>query len=167
MQPSPPFGEAIETFKPFLRGQGVSDSLRWIWRDTIISRRGSGTRRLANRSLYIDASRLATENEILDYYNVGVARNLGIAFSVFCIADGLPYCYVDLPEDEADAEYKMMSSLKCSIPDPTPTACVIRSPFVASLMRLFIRTPTTAWITNNVPLRPESSASARPTTFVR
>jgi len=146
MQTSPPFDEALETFRGFLRSQDVSGSLRWIWRDAVISRRGSGSYRSANRPLYLDASRLATETEILDYYNVGVARNLGIALSVFCIAESLPYCYVELPEDETDAEYKMMGSLKCSIPNPTPMATLIRSPFVASVMRFFIRIPSTAWI---------------------
>jgi hypothetical protein len=111
MHASPPFDEAIETFSGFLRSRGVSDSLQWLWRDAIISRRGSGSQRSANRPIYLDASRLAAESEIRKYYDVGVTRNLGIALSVFCIADGLPYCYVDLPENQTDAECKMMGWL--------------------------------------------------------
>ncbi len=90
MEPSPPFTEALDTFKRFLRGQGVCDTLRWVWRDAIISRRCPGSRRSATRPIYLDASRLATESDIEAYYNVGVARGLGIALSVFCVVDGLP-----------------------------------------------------------------------------
>ncbi|MEZ6055067.1 MAG: hypothetical protein R3C01_00020, partial [Planctomycetaceae bacterium] len=78
-------------------------------------------------------------SDIRVYYDIGVERGLGIALSVFCIADGCPFCYVDLPEDQTDAEYKMMGSLKCSIPDPTPPATLVRSSWFASAMRLFIR----------------------------
>jgi hypothetical protein len=156
MQPSPPFDDAVLTFREFLRSQNVSDTLRWIWRDAIISRRGAGSRYLATRPIYIDDSRVASEASIRDFYNVGVERNLGIALSVFCIADGCPYCYVDLPEDQTDAEYKMMGSLKCSIPDPTPPATLIRALWLASIMRCFVRKPSTAWITDNVPLQPSA-----------
>ena len=154
MQPPPPFDDAVSTFRNFLTSQKMSDSLRWIWRDTIISRRGAGTRRTATRPIYIDEARVADESEIRDYYQLGVDRNLGIALAVFCIVDGQPYCYVDLPEDATDAEYKLMGPLKCAIPDPTPVATLIRFRWRAALMRIFTRIPPTAWITNNVPLRP-------------
>ena len=156
MQPSPPFDDAVSTFRNFLRSQNVSDSVLWIWRDSIISRRGSGSRYLANRPIYIDDSQLATESEIRAYYQTGVDRNFGIRLAVFCTGNDVSYCYIELPEDEADASYKMMSSLKCSIPTPLTTARVIRSAALASLMRRFIRLPDSAWITKCVPENPSA-----------
>ena len=156
MQHSPPFDDAVSTFRDFLRSQNVSDSLRWIWRDSIISRRGSGTRYLATRPIYIDDTQLANESDIRDYYQTGVDRNLGIRLAVFCTANDVPYCYIELPEDETDASHLMMSSLKCSVPDPMTTASLIRSATFAWLMRLFIRMPESAWITKCVPPNPSA-----------
>lgn len=133
-----PFPEALEAFKTFLRSQGYSDEVRWIWRDTIISSRGSGTHSSANRPIYLDLSRLGKQADIKANYDAAIARGFGLALSVFCVADGLPYCYVDIPEDAIDAEQRMMTSFRCVIPDPTPTGRPIRSPFLASVLRLFI-----------------------------
>ena len=156
MQPSPPFDDAVSTFRDFLRSQNVSDNLRWIWRNSIISRRGVGSRYLATRPIYIDNTQLAAEPDIRRYYQTGVYRNLGIRLAVFCIADDDPYCYIELPRDETDAEYMMMSSLKCSIPNPLPIATVVRSAFFARFMRLFIRMPQSSWANQCVPLNPSA-----------
>ena len=155
MQPSPPFNDAVSTLRDFLRSQDVSDNLRWIWRDSIISRRGIGSRYLATRPIYIDQSLLAAESDIRDYYQTGVDRDLGIRLAVFCIADGHPYCYIELPEDEAHASNMMISSLKCSLPDPPPVATIVRSAFFAKCMRLFMRMPQSSWA-NQVPLKPSA-----------
>ena len=154
MQPSPPFDDAVSTFRDFLRSQNVSDTLRWIWRDSIISRRGIGSRYLATRPIYIDQSQLAAESDIRDYYQTGVDRNLGIRLAVFCIANDDPYCYIELPADEAHASNMMMSSLKCSIPDPPPNATIIRRPIFARIMRLFNHMPKSSWANECVPPKP-------------
>jgi hypothetical protein len=127
MESSPPFSEALKVFTNFLRKHKVSDTVRWIWREAIISRMATGTQHSYSLPIYLDAARLADEVDIESYYNVGVGRGFGITLSVFCIADGIPYCFVDLPENESDADYKMMSTLKCSMPIPTPTARLIRN----------------------------------------
>ena len=151
---SPPFDEAVSVFRNFLRQQEVSDDVHWLWRNAIISRRGSGSRKIANRKIFIDRNALADENSIRNYYNAGIKRGLGIALRVFCLADGVPLCYIYLPEDETAAEYAMMSSLKCSIPTPCPSATFINHRLIAAMMRFFIRIPETAWITSEIPLRP-------------
>ncbi len=156
MQPSPPFNDAVSTFRDFLRSQNLSDNLRWIWRNSIISRRGVGSRYLATRPIYIDNTQLAAESDIRCCYQTGVDRELGIRLAVFCIADGDPYCYIELPEDEAHASSMMMASLKCSLPDPPPTATIVRSAFFARFMRLFIRMPQSSWANECVPLRPSA-----------
>ena len=136
---------------------GVHFTVLWIWRNSIISRRGSGSRKIANRRIFIDRHALADDESIRNYYDIGVERGLGIALRVFCVADGNPLCYIYLPEDETAAEYPMMSSLKCSLPTPCPTATFVNYQFLAVLLRLVIRTPRSAWITNEVPLRPARS----------
>jgi len=158
MQASPPFSDAVDEFRGFLRSQGVCDSIRWIWRDAIISRRCPGTPRSANRRIFIDSARVANSVDIERYYNIGVSRGLGIALLVFCIADGVPYCYVDLPKDETEACNRMISSLKLSIPDPPPTACLIRNSLFAAILRFSIRTPKSASITNMVPRFPDATS---------
>ncbi|MEZ6130055.1 MAG: hypothetical protein R3C59_15330 [Planctomycetaceae bacterium] len=151
---SPPFDEAVSVLRNFLRQQGHNDNVHWIWRYSIISRRGSGSHKSANRRIFIDRHALADDDSIRKYYDTGVERGFGIALRVFCLADGCPLCYIYIPEDKTAAEYAMMSSLKCSIPTPCPAATFVNYRFVAAILRLFIKTPTTAWITNEVPLRP-------------
>lgn len=154
---SPPFDEAVSTLRNFLRQQGVSDNVHWLWRDAIISRRGSGSRKSANRRIFIDRNALADDDSIRKYYNAGVERGLGIALRVFCVAGGAPLCYIYIPEDKTAAEYAMMSSLKCSVPTPCPAATFVNYRFVAAILRFLIRIPKTAWITKEVPLRPAHS----------
>jgi hypothetical protein len=154
---SPPFDEAVSVLRNFLRQQGQRDTILWIWRNSIISRRGSGSRKIANRRIFIDRNALADDESIRKYYDAGVERGLGIALRVFCVADGKPLCYIYLPEDEIAAQYSMMSSLKCSIPTPCPTATFVNYRFLAKILRLLIKPPQSAWITNEVPLRPARS----------
>ncbi len=152
---SPPYDEAVSILRNFLRQQGVSDNVHWLWREAIISRRSSGSRESAHRMIFIDRHRLADAESIRKYYDMGVQLALGIALRVFCLADGVPLCYVYVPEDETAAEYAMMSGLKCSIPTPCPVATVVNVRFVASMLRLIIRIPKSAWITKEVPVRPD------------
>ena len=44
----------------------------------------------------------------------------------------------------------MMSALKCSIPTPCPAATFVKHWLVSAFLRLFIKVPKTAWITNEV-----------------
>ncbi|QDV86047.1 hypothetical protein [Stieleria magnilauensis] len=134
MQLSPPFTDAEITLREFLGRERLPDTLRWIWRDSIISRRGSGTKRRANRRIFIDATRLANLTEVKRYYDAGVRQGLGLALSVFCLAGGWSCCYVDVPEDDLAAEYRMMTSLRCSIPTPIPVAKLITSRIVAGCL---------------------------------
>ena len=154
---SPPFDEAVESLRGFLRQQGHSDNVRWIWRESIIPQRLLGLQTLTSRRVFIDANRLASEQEIRKYYEIGVKRQLGLALRVCCLASNTPLCYVDIPEDETDAEYAMMSALRCSIPKPCPKGILIRFKCVALTLRFFMREPPYSLITNRVPLRPRES----------
>ena len=50
----PPFGEVVESFRRFLRDQGFSDTIRWVWRENICSRRAPGSQRSCNRTVYVN-----------------------------------------------------------------------------------------------------------------
>lgn len=150
MEKTPPFDSAVDTFRSFLRGEGVSDSIRWIWRDFIYTRRAPGSRKSWTRPIYLDGKQSAEIEDVERYYNRGIDRGLGIALCVFCIADGTPCCYVYVPEDEADASYRMMTSLKCQLPTPAPTARVVANPLHRAMLRLFLRPSCNSWI-KNVP----------------
>jgi len=58
------------------------------------------------------------------------------------------------PEDEVAAGYAMMASLKCSLSTPCPTATLVNQRFVAAVLRLLVRTLKSAWMVNEVPVRP-------------
>jgi hypothetical protein len=158
---SPPFDEAVSVLRNFLKQQGVSDNVHWLWRDAIISRRSPGSQKSANRRIFVDWHGLADDESIRKYYDVGVERRLGIALRVFCLAGDVPLCFIYVPEDETAAEYAMMSALKCSIPIPCPQATIVKHWLMAAVMRMFIRVPKTAWITNEVPVYPDYSRRQR------
>ena len=157
MDKIPPFASAIDTFLGFLRGQGVSDSIRWIWRDFIYTRRAPGSRRSWTRPIYVDGNESAELADVERYYNRGVDRGMGIALCVFCIADDMPCCYVYIPEDETDASYRMMTSLKCQLPTPPPSARLVCNPLRRAVLRVFTRPSPSPWI-NDVPTLAEARA---------
>ena len=137
----------------------MSDSVFWLWRDAIISRRGFGSQKSVNRRIFIDRSAFADDDSIRSYYDYGVERGLGIALRVFCVASDVSLCYIYIPEDKITAEYAMMSSLKCSTPEPCPSATFVNSRLVARILRFLLRVPDTPWIAKEVPLRPAHSRS--------
>ena len=157
MDKNPPFASAVDTFRVFLRGEGVSDSIRWIWRDFIYTRRAPGSRHSWTRPIYLDGRQSADIVDVERYYDRGIDRGLGIALRVFCVADGSPCCYIYVPEDETDAEYRMMTSLKCWLPTPPPTAKLICNSIHRAVLRLFLRPSVNSWI-EDVPTLAEARA---------
>lgn len=156
MDKAPPFASAVESFSAFLRHENASDSIRWIWRDFIYTRRAPGSRRSWTRTIYIDGKRSADLADVERYYNRGIDRGMGIALCVFCLTDGIPCCYIYVPKDETDASCRMMTSLKCQLPIPPPTAKLVRNPFLRSALRLFLRPSAISWI-GDVPTIAEAS----------
>ncbi len=155
MGKSPPFPSAVETFRSFLRGEGISDSIRWIWRDSIYTRRAPGSQRSWTRPIYLDERLTANLDDVERYYELGLDRGLGIALCVFCIAEDEPCCYIYIPSGETDASYRMMTSLKCQIPTSPPTALVVRHPVHRAILRWLVGVPDNSWI-NDVPTHAEA-----------
>jgi hypothetical protein len=103
------FHEAKQFFQNFLSEQGLSSDLLWVFGEDIIC--------LPKR--FLIKVPLPAENESFAEvcYNIGLERNLGLCLHAFCLLDGRPCCYIELPKDDLDAQYSLMGnlSLKCSV----------------------------------------------------
>jgi hypothetical protein len=103
------FDEALDSFKDFLSGQGLSTDLMWIFREDVIFQR---------ERIFIKTP-ITVENEIRARacYELGQKRAFGINLQAFCLLESRPCCYILLPEDDLDAQYLLMSdiSLKLSV----------------------------------------------------
>lgn len=100
------FQQAIETFQRFLTEQERPATLYWFFRNDLL---------LYKRQVFLrwplpkDNRQLAEE-----VYQLGRKKGLGLALEVYCFDRHNAYCYVLVPEDEADAEALMMTELKLS-----------------------------------------------------
>ncbi len=147
----PPFDEAVQSFRRFLKDQGVGDDIHWIWREGVCSRRAPGSRRSWDRAVY--ANLAGSDSSLVErYYDHGVRRNLGVVLEVFCVADGRPCCFVFIPEDETEASNLMVAGLKLSVPTSPIPAKPITNSLLWAMLRLFVGMPSNDWI-NGVPLR--------------
>jgi len=97
------FREAKQFFQNFLSEQELSSDLLWVFGEDIIS--------LPER--FLIKVPLPTENEPLAkaLFDIGVERDFGLCLHAFCLLDGKPCCYVQLPEDDLDAQYSLTGNL--------------------------------------------------------
>jgi hypothetical protein len=104
-----PFDEALDSFREFLSGQGLSTDLVWVFREDVIFQR---------ERIFIKTP-VPAENEsrARACYELGQKRDFGINLKAFCLLESRPCCYILLPEDDLDAQYLLMSniSLKLSV----------------------------------------------------
>jgi hypothetical protein len=153
MDVCPLFASAVETLRQFLRAQANTNSIRWIWREDVFTRRAPGSCRSWVRPIYVNITAKSDERLVGGYYQHGVDKGLGVALCVLCIVAGHACCYIYIPENQTDAEYRMMSGLlKCQIPSPPPIAAIARNPLWRFFYRFLIGVPNNAWI-NDVPSR--------------
>lgn len=107
----PPFTDAAEQFRSFIDSQGHDADIAWIFRQDVVELGGQ---------IFVRQPLLNNESLVEAKYEEGVERGLGVSLQVFCWLDGRPLCYIWLPEDQVDADYRMLSGLKMSVPaDPT------------------------------------------------
>jgi hypothetical protein len=103
------FLEAKQFFQNFLSEQGLSSDLFWVFGEDVIS--------LPKR--FLIKVPLPAENESFAEacYDIGLKRDFGLCLHAFCLLDGRPCCYVQLPEDDLDAQYSLMGnhSVKYSV----------------------------------------------------
>lgn len=102
------FLEAKTYFQDFLAQQGVSKDLIWVFREDIIPQ--------ADGILIKTPLPSRNEELVKRCYEMGYERKLGVCFIAFALLDSHPCCYVQLPSDDTEAEYMLMSDgLKCSM----------------------------------------------------
>src|SRR5205085_7539307 len=96
------FEQAEDLFRNFLKDNNVSDDLVWIFSEDVIS---DGMNFEIRTPLPPNNRELAKR-----CFELGKQRNLGIAFHVFCSLSGRSCSYIELPENDLDAEYRLMGN---------------------------------------------------------
>jgi len=117
------FLEAFDKFKAFLAENNHPNKLVWVFREDVIWK--------PDQILVNELSIKGNEMRAEKYFNQGKEAGFGIALNAFCVTEDQLICKIDLPTDEIDAEYKMVSKdLKMSFTTPLFSGAVI--PFSAS-----------------------------------
>ena len=97
------FDEALDSFREFLSGQGLSTDLAWVFLEDVI---------FQDERIFIKTP-IPSENETRAQacYELGQRRDFGINLQAFCLLESRPCCYILLPEDDLDAQYHLMSNI--------------------------------------------------------
>lgn len=124
------FDEANQVFQNFLSEQGLSSDLLWVFGEDIIC--------LPKRFLIKVPIPAENESFAKVCYDIGRERDFGLCLHAFCLLDGRPCCYVQLPKDDLDAQYSLMGnhSVKYSVRSDLINAEPIDSFFVWQTYRL-------------------------------
>ena len=129
--PETSFDEAEEIFKEFLKNNGVNSDLKWVFSEDVI---------IEGRDITIRVPLPEDNRERAEQcFNLGKKRNFGLAFLAFCTLGNRPCCYIQLPENELDAQYKLMSErfVKFSCRIGMPEAKAIRNSAIWKIRQLF------------------------------
>ena len=96
------FLESKQDFQRFLSKQGLSSEVLWIFREDLVC--------LQNR--FLVRVPLPEKNEISaeTLFDIGREQNFGICLHAFCLLDGKVCCYVQMPNDDLDSQYSLMSN---------------------------------------------------------
>lgn len=105
--PFPPFDVARSRFCDFVSANQRCDELRFVIAEEIVHLTGQVYVRLHQR-----------ENTALveEQYATGIERGFGVHVNVYCFVGNQALCYIWLPRDAQDADYRMLSGLKFSVP---------------------------------------------------
>jgi hypothetical protein len=126
------FEEAEAIFRKFLEDNEVSSDIKWIFREDVIIEGLS----VAIRTALPDDNRDRAQK----CFELGKKRDFGIAFHAFCTLEGNPCCYVQLPENDLDAQYKLMDHryIKFSCRIGMPEAIAVGNNIMWKIRQLFV-----------------------------
>lgn len=129
--PETSFSEAEEIFKKFLKNNEVNAEPKWVFREDVIIEGQD----IAIRIPLPEDNRKRAEQ----CFNLGKKRNFGLAFLAFCSLNNHPCCYIQLPENELDAQHKLMSNrfVKFSCRIGMPEAKAIRNNLIWKIRQIF------------------------------
>jgi len=124
------FREAKQFFQNFLSEQGLFSDLLWVFGEDIIC--------LPKRFFIKVPLPAGNESFAEALFDIGVERDFGLGLTAFCLLDGRPCCYVQLPEDDLDAQYSLMSNehAKCTVNRELINAEPVANPLSWQIHRL-------------------------------
>lgn len=116
------FNEAQSEFKNFLAGEGRSSNLLWLFREDVIF--------LFARVFVRIPVPAENEARMAACYELGKTRGFGLNLHGFCLLDSQLCCYVVLPKDDLDSQYRLMApnAIKYSFRSELPRAESVRNP---------------------------------------
>jgi hypothetical protein len=139
------FDEALDSFKGFLSGQGLSTDLAWVFCEDVIFQ----------RERIIIKTPIPAENEtrVRACYELGQKRDFGMNLQAFCLLESRPCCYILLPGDDLDAQYFLMSNnaLKVSVWTKLREAESVSNPVKWQALKLLNRKSRFSNPNNHIP----------------
>jgi hypothetical protein len=100
MSDTPSFGEVLPQFLRFVKREGYSTDLVWVFGEEV-----TNCRRRYWIRVPVPGDNLPLARE---YYEYGRRKGLGVSLEVLCRLEGRSVCYVWVPEDQEAASYAMM-----------------------------------------------------------
>jgi len=120
---------AEKKFSAFLASQNHPNAVCWVFPGHVVV---DGERRYWTRANRAEGAKRAVLR-----YAAGLERNLGIWLHAICASETETFASVYVPEDNLDAQYKMMGRcLKLSCPVEKCSASVVTSRFRWLLLRM-------------------------------
>jgi hypothetical protein len=146
--PGTSFEQAEALFKIFLKDNNISTNLHWIFREDIEAESWNSA---------IMRTPLPPENRELtkQYFELGKKRNLGVAITTLSTLNGEPCCFIVLPEDDTDAQYRLMGNryIKFSFSVVLRDARPIRNPIIWYFKQFFRRRGGRPYWVDDIPSR--------------
>lgn len=143
MMDLPSYEVMLDRLRRFLAEQGLSQEFCWIWRDSIRVPR----RQTATSAIYVHTSGLTHLDTLAEArYEQGLRRGLGISVEVPFVVGDTPCCYIWLPADSIDADYRMSNGLKISVAAPIRHARSVSSRIAWKLLSCVTRSPMDFWL---------------------
>jgi hypothetical protein len=130
--PETTFDEAEAVFKSFLEDNGYRPDVNWVFaEDMLFVSRG-----------YAIHTPLPEDNRELNLaiFDLAKRRGFGVELHAFLLLNGTPCAYMILPDDELDAQYRLMDKdfVKYSVRLNLPEAQNIENTMVWKLRNLFV-----------------------------
>jgi hypothetical protein len=95
----PSFDGAVARLRRFAESQGASADLFWVFREYVTTFRDAECIRVPVPAENAELARA--------YYEFGRDQALGVTLGVLCQLGGRSACYVWVPSDESEAEYRL------------------------------------------------------------
>jgi hypothetical protein len=141
-----PFEEAVSGLRELMRSCGVSDEIVWLFREDILTTGGEyGPPDYHFKNIN---QSIGKEEQARRYYKPGQDKGLGVCLRAFISLGDKVGCWVEIPEDELDGEYKMIPvwGLKYSCVENMQEAAIVKNPIKWWLLRAISDSRKDGWL---------------------